>query len=93
LEVVAKAIHLSKFLRHLLIFSLDRLCARLQCGLFQGCGAFAKMSKLRLRSFSFHEHGCGSSSGALGFHESGFRAQYFHGSSSGFCSFSHFNML
>jgi len=24
---------------------VDRLCARLQCGLFQGCGAVAKMTR------------------------------------------------
>ena len=33
----------------------------------QGCGAVVKMTLLRLRSFTFHEHG--SSSGALGCHE------------------------
>ena len=35
------------------IFGLDRLCARLQFGLFQGCGVVVKMSQLRLRSSSF----------------------------------------
>jgi len=35
------------------IFTLDRLCARLQCGLFQGCGAVVKMSQLQLRSSYF----------------------------------------
>jgi len=48
LEVVAKAIYL-------LNFSLDRLCARLHCGLFQGCGAIVKMTQLRLRSVSSSE--------------------------------------
>ena len=64
------------------IFNLDRLCAQLQCGLFQGCGAVVKLSQLRFRS-SFHEH-C-SSSGALGFHEYGSSsgAIFFHGSGSG----------
>ena len=40
-----------------------------QYGCEQGCGAVVKMTQLRLRSSSFHEHGSGSSSGALGFHE------------------------
>jgi len=41
----------------------------------------------------FHEHG--SSTGALGFHECGSGALFLHGSgsSSGFCSFSHINIL
>ena len=43
--------------------------------------AVVEMTQLRLRSSSFHEHG--SSSGAIGFHECG----------SGFCSFSHINIL
>jgi len=47
------------------IFTLDCLCARLQCGIFQSRGAVAKMAQLRLRSSSIHEHG--SSSGALRF--------------------------
>ena len=76
-----------------LIFTLDRLCVRLQCGLFQGCGAVVKMTQLRLRNYSFHEHVSGSSSWALGFHEcgSGSGALFFHGSGSrsGFWSFSH----
>ena len=50
------------------IFTVDRLCAQLECGLFQGCGPVIKMSQLRLQS-SFHEHG--SSPGALGFHKCG----------------------
>jgi len=45
-EVVAKAIYL-------LHFSLDRLRARLQFGLFQSCGAVVKMTQLRLQSFSW----------------------------------------
>jgi len=65
------------------IFTLDRLCAQQQCGLFQGCRAVIKMSQLRLWSSSFREHG--SSSGALFFHDSG--------SSSGFYSFSHITIL
>jgi len=77
------------------IFTLDRLCARLQCGLFQGWGTVVKLSQLRLRTCSFHEHG--SSSGALGFHQcgSGSGALFFHGSdsSTGFYSFSHINIL
>jgi len=73
-EVVAKAIYLLNFI-------LDRLRAQLQHGLFQGCKAIMKMTQLRLRSSSFHEHG--SSSGAFGFHECGF----------GFRSFSHINIL
>jgi len=63
----------------------------------QGCGVFVKMTQLRLRSSSFHEHGSGSSSGALGFHECGsvsgaliFQASGF---SSVFCSFSHINIF
>jgi len=72
-DVVAKGIYL-------LNFTLDRLRARLQCGLFQGCEAVVKMTQLRLRSSSFHEHG--SSSGTFGFHECG----------SGFCWFSHINI-
>ena len=77
------------------IFALDRLCAGQLCGLFQGCGVVVKMSQLRLRSSSFHEHS--SSSGALGFHECGSSsgALFFHdsGSISGFYSFSHINIL
>jgi len=53
------------------------------------------MSKLRLRSSSFHEHG--SSSGALGFHKCGpgSGGLFFHdpGSSSGFYSLSHINIV
>ena len=60
------------------IFSLDLLCAPLQCGLFQGCGTVVKMSQLQFRSFSFHEH-C-SRSGALGFHECGSGVLFCHGS-------------
>jgi len=45
------------------------------------------MTQLRLRSSSFHEHGSGSSSGAVGFHECG------SGSRSGFCSFSHISIF
>jgi len=86
LEVVAK-----QFVR--LIVTLDRLCARMQFGLFQGCEAVVKMTQPRLRSSSFHEHG--SSSGALGFHECCSGALFFHdfGSSSGFWPFSHLNIL
>jgi len=73
-EVVAKAIYL-------LNFTLDRLHARRQFGLFQGYEAVVKMTQLRLRSSSFYEHG--SSSGVFGFHECG----------SGFCSFSHLKIL
>jgi len=75
------------------IFTLDRLCTRLQFGLFQGCGAVVKMSQLRLRCSSFRKHG--SSSGAFDFHECGSRALFFHDSStnSGFCSFSHIDIL
>jgi len=58
LEVVAEAIYL-------LNFSLDCICARVQGGLFHGCGAVAKMTQLRLWSSSFHEHV--SRSGALFF--------------------------
>jgi len=65
------------------IFTPDRVHARQQCGLFQGCEAVVKMSQLRLRSSSFHEHGSGS--GALLFHDSGF--------SSVFYLFSHINVL
>jgi len=76
-----------------LIFTLERLCVRLYCGLFQGCGAVVKMAQLRFRNDSFHEHVSGSSSGALGLHEcgSGSGALFFHGSGSrsGFWSFSH----
>jgi len=70
---------------------MDRLYARLQYGLFQGCGAVVKMTQLR--SSSYHEHGF--SSGALGFYEcdSVSGALTFHGSSSGFCSFSCINIL
>jgi len=64
-------------------FTLDRLRAWLQCGLFQDCGAVAKMSQLRPWFSYFHEHG--SSSGALLFHGSS--------SSAGSCSFSHRNIL
>jgi len=46
-EVVAKAIYL-------LNFTLDRLRARLQFGVFQGRGAVVKMTQLRIRSSSFH---------------------------------------
>jgi len=35
------------------IFTLDRLCARLQFELYQDRGAVVKMSQLRLRSSSF----------------------------------------
>jgi len=73
-EVAAKAIYL-------LNFTLDHLRARLQFGVFQGCGAVVKMIQLRLRSSPFHERG--SSSGVFGFHECG----------SGFCSFSHIDIL
>jgi len=76
------------------IFTLDCICARVQGGLFHGCGAVVKMTQFRLRSSSFHEHG--SSSGDLGFHEcgSGSGALFFHGSGSifCFCSFSHINI-
>jgi len=55
------------------------------------------MTQLRLRSSSFHEHGSGSSSGALGFHEcdsvSGSLIFQASGSSSVFCSFSHINIF
>ena len=78
---------LKQFIRW--IFTLDRLRARLQCGLFQGCGDVVKMTQLRLRSSSFHEHG--SSSGTLGLHEHGSGALFFHGS--GFWSFLHINIL
>jgi len=61
------------------IFPLDCICARVQGGLFHGCGAIVKMTQFRHRSSSFHEHGSGS--GAL----------FFHGS--GLCSFSHINIL
>jgi len=59
----------------------------------QGCEAVVKMTQLRFQSFSFHEHGSDSSSGAHGFNEcdSGTGALLFHGS--GFCSFSHINFL
>jgi len=72
---------LKLFIFEILLWIVDRLRARLQCGLFQGTGAVVKMTQLRLRSSSFHEHG--SSSGAFDFHECG----------SGFCSFSHINIL
>jgi len=49
--------------------------------IIQGCEAVVKMTQLRLRSSSFHEHD--SSSGVFGFHEC----------DSGFCSFSHINIL
>jgi len=64
------------------IFTLDR-CVPGKSGIFQGCGAVVKMSQIRFRSYSIHEHGF--SSGALGFLESI--------SSSGFYSFSHINIL
>jgi len=55
----------------------------------QGCGAFVKMMTLPwLRNSSFHKHGAGSSSGALGFHECIAQLSFSkHGSGSGFCSF------
>jgi len=75
------------------ILTLDCICARVQGGLFHVCGAVVEMTQFWLRSSSFHEHG--SSSGAPGFDEcgSGSGALFFHGSSSGFCSFSHINIL
>ena len=65
------------------------------CILTQGWGALVKMTQLRLRSSSVHERGSGSRSGAVTFHEwdSGSRALFFHGSSSGFFSFSHINIF
>jgi len=36
-----------------LIFILDSLRARLQCGLLQGCGAIVTMTQLRLKSCFF----------------------------------------
>ena len=73
------------------IFTLDHLCAWLQCGLFQDYWALVKMTQLWHRSSSFHEHG--SSSWALGFHECGSSsgALLFHGSV--FLSFSHILIL
>jgi len=48
----------------------------------QGGGAVLKMTLLRHRRFSSHEHGSGSSSGAHGFHEcsssSDSGAHFFH---------------
>jgi len=64
----------------------------------QDCGAVVKVTQLRLRR-SFHEHGFGSNSGTLGFHEcgSGSGALFFHDSGFGyrlgFCSFAHINIL
>jgi len=66
---------------YLLNFTLDRLRARLQFAFFEGCEAVVKMTQIQLRSSSFHEHG--SSSGVFGFDECG----------SGFCSFSHIDIL
>jgi len=61
----------------------------------QGCGDVIKMTQLQLQSSSFHEHGSGSSSGALGFMSVAPvpELSLFNGSSSGFCSFSHTNNL
>jgi len=42
-----------------LIFTLGRLFAQLQCGLFQGCETVVKMTQLWLRSSYFHKHGSG----------------------------------
>ena len=77
------------------IITLDHLCVRLQCGLFQGCGAVVKKTQLRLRNYSFQEHVSGSSFGALGFQEYGSGLLFFHGSGSRSCfwSFSHINIL
>ena len=50
---------LKQFIRW--IFTLD-LCARLLCGLFQGCGEVGKKTQLCLRSFSFRWREVGDSS-------------------------------
>jgi len=81
-KVVAKAIYPLNF------YSGSSTCPA-TVGLFQGCGDVVKMTQLRLRSSSFHEHG--SSSGALGLHEHGSGALFFRGS--GFWSFLHINIL
>ena len=72
---------LKLFIFEILLWIVDRQRARLQCGLFQGTGAVVKMTQLRLRSSSSHEHD--SSSGAFDFHECG----------AGFRSFSHIYIL
>jgi len=86
LEVVAKPIYLLNF------YSGSPMCPA-TVWIISGCGAAVKMTQLRLRSSSFHKHGSGSTSGALGFHECVFRsgALFFRGS--GFSSFSHINIL
>ena len=61
------------------IFTLDRLCARLQCGLFRAAEPSKKWHSSASGDVGFNEHGSGS--GAL----------FFHGS--GFWSFSHINIL
>jgi len=69
--------------KHLASFDADNCILALFFMDTIACEAVVKMTQLRLRSSSFHEHG--SSSGAVGFHDSG--------SSSGICSFSHINIL
>jgi len=75
LEVVAKAIYPLNF------FSESSMCSA-TVGIISG---LRRSRKYNTAPF-FHEHG--SSPGALGFHECGSGACFFHGSSSGFWSFS-----
>jgi len=82
LEVVAKAIYQLNFCSGSSMYPATMW-------IISGLRSPRKMTQLQLRRSSFHKHG--SSSGILGFHECGpgSEALFFHGSNSGFSSFSH----